>query len=338
MALSSPKPGLTLPTRAAPRNRCGARLPTHPGVNLRMQAPTAACAASAMTAFATLGLLGKRDAAAVRTVLTVLDWLEARGMAPLIEESLAARIERPAERFCAREVLARRCDLALVVGGDGTLLSVARVMAPAGVPVLGIHHGRLGFMVDVPPKALDSHLAPVLAGDYREEARLLLSAHIERNGESLGPFLAVNDVVVRNQGSLRMLEFETWLGTQFISQHRADGLIVSTPTGSTAYSLSSGGPVLHPGLEALALIPICPHTLSDRPIVVGTDTPIHLVIGGSGTARAMATCDGQTHETLKPGDRLTVCRAPFRLRLIHPPQYDYFGILRDKLHWGRAPA
>lgn len=291
-----------------------------------------------MTPFQRLGIIGKRDEQAADTVNRLLALLEGQGQRPLLDHALHTRVERPTERFCSREQLAARCDLVCVVGGDGTLLSAARVMAPAGVPIIGINQGRLGFMADVPPDDLAAPLGAVLGGHYNQEERLLLSATIERDGARHGPFLAVNDVVVRNQTTIRMLEFETWLGDQFISQHRADGLIVSSPTGSTAYSLSSGGPVLHPLLEAIAMIPICPHTLSDRPIVVGTDRPISLVLGGGVGTHAMVTCDGQTHESLRPGNTLIVQRAPHRLKLIHPPQYDYFSILRDKLHWGRAPA
>ncbi|MGH8456094.1 MAG: NAD(+)/NADH kinase, partial [Stenotrophobium sp.] len=207
-------------------------------------------------------------------------------------------------------------------------------------PILGINQGRLGFMVDVNPQDMDATLTQIFSGDYVREERLLLNAHIVRGhgASAAGPFLAVNDVVIRNQAAVRMLEFETWSGSEFISQHRADGLIVSTPTGSTAYALSGGGPVLHPALNALTLVPICPHTLSDRPIVVGSNNTVRIVLGGGEGTRAMVTCDGQTSESLNPGDAVEVSRAKETLRLIHPSNYNYFNILRNKLHWGRAPA
>src|SRR6185436_18969908 len=156
-----------------------------------------------------------------------------------------------------------------------------------------VNQGRLGFMVDVAPENLRATLDEVLKGRYVRERRLLLDVQVRRGRRVRGPFLAINDVVVRNQAAVRMLEFETWLDDEFISQHRADGLIVSTPTGSTAYALSGGGPVLHPGLEALALVPICPHTLSDRPVVIGADRPVRVVLGGARGTRAMCTADGQ---------------------------------------------
>lgn len=291
-----------------------------------------------MSAFQRLGIIGKRDAKATDTVGRLIDWLTAAGREPLLDERLKSDLGRPKACYLSREQLAEACDLVLVVGGDGTLLSAARTLAPRGVPILGINQGRLGFMVDVPPTDLAGPIAAILEGHFVADQRLILEANVHRGERVIGPYFAINDVVIRNQASIRMLEFETWRSHQFISQHRADGLIVSTPTGSTAYALSSGGPVIHPALEALSLVPICPHTLSDRPLVVSADQPIQVILQGGNGTRAMVTCDGQTHETLLPGDRLHIERAPFRLHLIHPAGYDYFGILRDKLHWGRAPA
>jgi NAD+ kinase len=291
-----------------------------------------------MSSFQRLGIIGKRDAKALDTVKRLIDWLSQAGPTPVVDERLRGDLGRADADYRSREQIAEHCDLALVVGGDGTLLSAARTLAPRGVPILGINQGRLGFMVDVPPADLAGPITAILNGQYVPDQRLVLQACVHRGEQQIGPYYAINDVVIRNQASIRMLEFETWRHTQFISQHRADGMIVSTPTGSTAYALSSGGPVVHPALEALSLVPICPHTLSDRPLVVSADQPIQVVLQGGAGTRAMVTCDGQSHETLLPGDRLQIERAPFRLHLIHPAGYDYFGILRDKLHWGRAPA
>jgi NAD+ kinase len=291
-----------------------------------------------MSHFSRIGVIAKQDARAIDTARRLLAYLSQAGHVPLLDRHLAQRTNADTASIRERDALGTECDLVIVVGGDGTLLSAARSLAPSGVPILGINQGRLGFMVDVAPDDMETHLDQVLDGHYVAEQRLLLTAHIESQGRSRGTLLAVNDVVVRNLAAIRMLEFETWLDDQFISQHRADGMIVSTPTGSTAYALSGGGPVVHPGLEALSLVPICPHTLSDRPIVVGADRPVHLVLGGGTGTSAAVTCDGQTHEVLRVGDRLTIQRAHHRLHLIHPARYDYFSILRDKLHWGRAPA
>jgi NAD+ kinase len=292
-----------------------------------------------MGEFHTVGVIGKqREPRVGPTLASLCTILRALGREVLVEAASADAVSDPGVRFVSREELARKAQLAVVVGGDGTLLSAARDLAPAGVPILGVNQGRLGFMVDVRPAEMAETLEAVFAGKYLREDRVLLSARILREVDSAGPFLAVNDVVMRNQAAIRMLEFETWLDGEFISQHRADGFIVATPTGSTAYALSGGGPVLHPALEAFALVPICPHTLSDRPIVVGSRQTVRLVLGGGEGTRAMFTCDGQTSESLNPGDAIEVSQADCRLSLIHPNNYQYFNILRNKLHWGRGPA
>ncbi len=293
-----------------------------------------------MSSFQTVGVIGKRrDPQVAPALLALCNELGGLRRRVLIEnESAELARSPPGIERGSRAQLAAACDLVVAVGGDGTLLSVARDMAPAGVPILGVHQGRLGFMVDVRPEDMRETLAKVFAGEHVREERLLLSARILREGVATPPTLAVNDVVVRNQASIRMLEFETWLDDEFISQHRADGFIVSSPTGSTAYALSGGGPVLHPALEAISLVPICPHTLSDRPIVVSARQRVGIVLRGSGNTEATATCDGQTSQRLLPGDCLEVRCADARLSLIHPKTYSYFNILRNKLHWGRGPG
>ena len=293
-----------------------------------------------MPIFQSVGIIGKkRDPRVGPTLARLAALLRKLGCAVLVEAASADHVDDPACSYVSVDELGQRCDLVVVVGGDGTLLAAARALARTGVPILGVNQGRLGFMVDVTPDEMDATLTQIFAGDYVREERLLLTANILRaSGKADGPFLAINDVVIRNQAAVRMLDFSTWIGKEFISQHRADGFIVSTPTGSTAYALSGGGPVLHPSLQALALVPICPHTLSDRPIVVGSDRPVRIVLGGGEGTRAMFTCDGQTNESINPGDAIEISRAQETLRLIHPANYNYFNILRNKLHWGRAPA
>jgi len=293
-----------------------------------------------------IGLIGKRgDPRAAQTLSACARLLLERRAAGHIAEVLVSADTAIAEagvEAVSAEALARRCQLAVVVGGDGTLLAAGRLLAPHGVPILGVNQGRLGFMVDVRPEELPEALDALLRGEALVEERLLLAARVLRGDNApTAEQLAVNDVVLRNQASIRMLEFETWLGRtgewEFISRHRADGIIVSTPTGSTAYALSGGGPVLHPALSAIALVPICPHTLSDRPIVVPADRGIRIVPCGDVSGAAL-TFDGQLGEPLKPGDTVEIVRAPQALRLLHPPRYNYFELLRDKLHWGRSPA
>jgi NAD+ kinase len=294
-----------------------------------------------MPEFNNVGIIGKlRDARVGPTLARLASQLRELNSTVWVDARSADYVEDSACRLVSMEEIGRCCDLVVVVGGDGTLLAAARVLAETGVPILGVNQGRLGFMVDVNPQEMSATLSAIYSGHYIREERLLLNAKILREDGSTtdGPFLAVNDVVIRNQAAVRMLEFETWLGSEFISRHRADGIIVSTPTGSTAYALSGGGPVMHPSLQALALVPICPHTLSDRPIVVGSDRTVRLVLGGGEGTRAMFTCDGQTNESLNPGDAVEINRAQATLRLIHPSNYNYFNILRNKLHWGRGPA
>ena len=296
-----------------------------------------------MGEYSAIGIIGKRgDPRATETLQAVTALLldkvrTGRLRSVLAPLENAAELARMAVQFVPLAEMASRSDLVVVVGGDGTLISAGRAVAPHGVPILGVNRGRLGFMVDVLPEEMPDALEAVLRGEAAIEERLLLEARVRRGNAELPLLFAVNDVVLRNQASIRMLEFETWLDDEFISQHRADGMIVSTPTGSTAYALSGGGPVLHPTISAIALVPICPHTLSDRPIVVPAERSIRIVLRGDATGAAV-TCDGQVNETLCPGDVVEIVRSPHRLRLVHPRAYSYFQLLRDKLHWGRSPG
>jgi len=295
-----------------------------------------------MNSFQTIGVIGKRgDARATATLRQLCEQLGRHGREVVVETATAMELAAGAFEVADVKTIAGRCDLAVVVGGDGTLLDAGRALAPSGVPILGVNQGRLGFLVDVRPEDMQETLESVFRGEFLTEDRPLLETRVRSRGTATDgaglPLLAVNDVVIRNLATIRMLEFETWLGEEFISAHRADGLIVCTPTGSTAYALSGGGPVLHPGLEAIALVPICPHTLSDRPIVVGANLPIRIVMRGD-VAGATVTCDGQINSPLSLGDEIVVARSLHALRLIHPRSYNYFDLLRTKLQWGRSPA
>jgi len=294
-----------------------------------------------ITSFKTIGVVGKRRAPGVAGPLRQLcEALRELGREVLLEDETATLLGDCVG--VSRDVLARSCQLIIVVGGDGTLLDAGRSFAASGVPLLGVNQGRLGFLVDVRPADIPETLAALFRGEFLREARPLLEARVRKANGSLGEaLLAVNDVVVRNQGSIRMIDFSTWLAKEseweFICQHRADGVIVSTATGSTAYALSSGGPVVHPSLEAVALVPICPHTLSDRPIVVPAACTIRIALGRDDFTAAV-TCDGQITVALEPDDTVEISRSPHALRLIHPRHYSYFELLRDKLHWGQNPV
>lgn len=288
------------------------------------------------TGFSTIGIFAKGDDASVtRTLRTLIDDLLARGKRVLIDDSHDASGEGVTP--CPRHELGAASDLVVVIGGDGTLLDAGRAVAAHGVPLLGVNLGRLGFMVDVLPGEMATTFDEVFAGNYIAEARLMITARLKPAGSDLpGQGVpAINECVVRNQAFARVLDFDTYMNGDFISHHRADGMVIATPTGSTAYALSGGGPVMHPGLNALALVPICPHTLSDRPLIVDADHEVEIHISRSLEGGALYTSDGQVTQKLAAGDSVVVARAPYDLHLIHPPGYDYFNILRNKLHWGR---
>jgi NAD+ kinase len=238
------------------------------------------------------------------------------------------------EAAAATAAQALGAQLALVLGGDGTLLAAARAFDALALPLLGIHRGRLGFLVDLTAEAIADELPAILGGGYRLERRLKLDATVERGGRPVACLPALNEVAVHKWDSLRMIEVETCVEGRVLHRQRADGLIVSTPTGSTAYALSAGGPILYPDLDALVLVPVCQHTLGIRPMVLGT-AEVSLTLTDTRHAHAHAVWDGQRSVPLEVGDRLVVRPRPGGATLLHPLRYDYFDLLRSKLHWGR---
>ena len=235
----------------------------------------------------------------------------------------------------AEAALVPGCDLVVAIGGDGTLLHAARLAAVAGAPVLGVNRGRLGFLADVSPERMRESVDEALAGRCLPEARMLLEAAVSCEGRATSA-IALNDVAVIKRESGRMLELHTWVDGIYVNTHGGDGFVVATSTGSTAYALSCGGPIVHPSLGALVLVPICPHTLSDRPIVVGAASLVELELAERVDTRAQVVCDGVLLCDLEPGVRLRVRQASRSVTLLHPPGHDYYRILRSKLHWGRG--
>jgi NAD+ kinase len=231
--------------------------------------------------------------------------------------------------------LARDADLIVAIGGDGTMLHAARMAAMADVPVLGINRGRLGFLADVGPEQMVQSLDDALGGRCQAERRMLLAAQILADGRPIEA-LALNDVVVAKRETGRMVDVRTWVNGAYVNTHVGDGFIIATPTGSTAYALSCGGPIVHPSLDAVVLVPVCPHTLSDRPIVVPAGTVVEIELADRFESRAQVVCDGIVLCDLDPGVRLRVERARVSATLLHPPGHDYYRILRSKLHWGRG--
>ena len=225
--------------------------------------------------------------------------------------------------------------LIVAVGGDGTMLHAARMAATADVPVLGVNRGRLGFLADVGPEQMLQSVDDALAGRCHAERRMLLAAHILADGQPTDA-LALNDVVVAKRETGRMVDVRTWVNGAYVNTHVGDGFIIATPTGSTAYALSCGGPIVHPSLDAVVLVPVCPHTLSDRPIVVPAGSVIEIELADRFESRAQVVCDGIVLCDLDPGVRLRIERAKVSATLLHPPGHDYYRILRSKLHWGRG--
>lgn len=288
-------------------------------------------------AFSRIGILARSGDARVQHTLTPLvDHLIDSGAQVLIDDALDIAIANTSQ--CPKADLGSRCDLIIVIGGDGTLLDACRTVANHGTPLLGVNLGRLGFLVDVSPDNIRTALDDVLAGHYIQKPRLRLAARIIRadGSDDDEVYHALNECVIRNQEFARILDFDTYTQGHLISHHRADGIVVATPTGSTAYALSGGGPVVHPEIPALSLVPICPHTLSDRPLILDANQSVEVRISAAHHSTALFTTDGQITQPLAPGDRVYIERASHDLILIHPPDYDYFHILRSKLEWGHS--
>lgn len=287
--------------------------------------------------FNTVGIVGKHgDLRVKESIHALCEYLINKGCEVVIDSITAEAIgDLDSFPISTRKELGERADLCIIVGGDGTLLNAARSLANYELPLLGFNLGRLGFLTDVSPEDMAPKLDKILVGEYIEEPRGLLNACIYRHGELINQSCAFNDVVVHKWNGARMLEYETFIDKQFINNTRSDGLIVSTPTGSTGYALSGGGPILHPCLHAIVLVPICPHTMSYRPIVVYADSTVEIHVKDVNQAEAQVTCDGQINIGLQADDRIIINKHNHQVRLIHPMDYDYYEILRAKLHWGK---
>ncbi len=290
------------------------------------------------TRFHSIGLIGKHgDPSVKETLLKLSEFLTERNHEVIYEAQTRQLLDGESLTGRAEIVLPVRPDLAIVVGGDGTLLHAARVVSQQNIPILGINLGRLGFLVDISPDEMLLRLDEILNGNYEQEHRFLLEVRMGDESTQQSSILAFNDVVLHKWNIARMIEFETHVDGQLVNDQRSDGLIVSTPTGSTAYALSGGGPLLHPSLNAIALVPICPHTLSNRPIVVDGDSEIEIRLNISHAEDVQITCDGQATIPAMPGESIRIRKSEHPVRLIHPKGYDYYSILRAKLGWAENP-
>lgn len=286
-----------------------------------------------MPTIRTVGIISKprkEELCAIVPALTA--WLNERQLEVLYDEETAKCIGAPAQAV-SRAELGRRADLAVVLGGDGTLLAAARALGDHDIPVLAINLGGLGFLTSFPREELYPALDLVLAGNYRISERVLLDATLERGGSAVARHRALNDVVVNKAAMARILDLDLYFDGSYACSYKADGIIFSTPTGSTAYSLSAGGPIVHSQVGAFVVTPICPHALSNRPLVVPDQTKIELVVA-SGQEDAFLTVDGQVGVELRDADRVSVTKSRNKLKLIRPSDKVYFEILRAKLKWG----
>ncbi len=280
-----------------------------------------------------VGIVAKPGAAEARDViLRLLEWLGGRGLTPVLEKETAALVPAASVASVGKPELPAQVDLVVVLGGDGTLLSMARAVGDLGVPLLGVNLGGLGFLTATTLEEMLPALEALLAGRMAADERMMLTTRVVRNGQRLCEYAALNDVVITKAAMSRIIDLAVSVEGQHATEYRADGLIISTPTGSTAYSLSAGGPILFPTMDAIVLTPICSHTLTNRPIVLPGMHRVEVRLLAD--QEVMVTVDGQVGVNLKQGDTVEVVKAAARIRLVRFPQKDFFSVLRTKLMWG----
>ena len=287
------------------------------------------------SSFRRIGLIGKPNhEGANATLLALYQFLQQRQLEVRIEQRVAESLQL--DPALSRDLvdLGKDCDLAIVVGGDGNMLGAARVFARFGVPVLGVNRGNLGFLTDLSPENFAEPLTQVLAGNFVTEQRNLLQVEVHRHDSVKSSNTAVNEAVLHADKVAHMIEFEAYINGEFVFSQRSDGLIIITPTGSTAYSLSGGGPILTPELDAMSLVPMFPHTLSSRPLVVSGTSEILLKVSPANDAHLQVSCDSHVILAVMPGDEIRIRKHPKPLTLVHPPGYSYYNVLRSKLGWG----
>ncbi|NNM58433.1 MAG: NAD(+) kinase [Legionellales bacterium] len=287
--------------------------------------------------FNNIGLIGRyRGNFNLETLEDIIHFLQSKKINVILEQETAQALNETRFPIVSRDQLSLHSDLIIVVGGDGSLLGAARFAINHNVPVLGVNRGSLGFLTDIRPDEVKTRIGEVLKGHYTEEKRFLLTASIHHDNQLIAHNDALNDVVLMPGDIPHMIAFDVYINEQFMCSHKADGIIVATPTGSTAYALSGGGPILHPQLDALALVPVFPHKLSSRPIVVNGDSVIKIIINAHNESAPRVSCDSQDRISVPPGGHIRIVKKSQKLRLIHPIGYNYFETLRSKLGWETA--
>ena len=289
-----------------------------------------------MHQFKKIGIVGRREIRAniADTLKHLVNYLLTQGVEVVLEEHAADALPGHGLEVKGQNDLGIYCDLAIVVGGDGSMLTAARALAKHRVPVVGVNRGGLGFLTDIAPDELEARLDAVFAGNYSSEQRFLLKCSIYQQGHQAGTGQALNDVVLSSGDSARMIEYELFIDDRFVYSQRSNGLIISTPTGSTAYALSGGGPIMHPSLDAIGLVPMFPHTLTSRPLVIDGNSQIKIVTGSLHDTYPLISCDGHMNFTCAPGDEVRVSKMDQYLTLIHPTPHDFYDCCRSKLGWG----
>ncbi|MGR5064241.1 NAD(+) kinase [Photobacterium sp. DNB22_13_2] len=284
--------------------------------------------------FQTIAIIGKpRNPEALQTHMSLYKWLVEKGYDVLVDHRLANDLSLPKAVFCDLLTIGDKANLAVVVGGDGNMLGAARVLSRFDIAVIGVNRGSLGFLTDLDPDNFEDELDQVLNGEYVVEKRFLLEAEVHRHGLIKSRNAALNEAVLHPDKIAHMIEFEVYIDDTFAFSQRSDGLIISTPTGSTAYSLSGGGPILSSELNAISLVPMFPHTLSCRPLVVDGNSRIKLMVSPTNGSTLEVSCDGQVSLPVSPGDEIHIYQSPETLKLIHPKNYSYYEVLRGKLGW-----
>ncbi|MCY7295801.1 NAD(+) kinase [Alteromonas sp. a30] len=285
--------------------------------------------------FKTIGLIGKPNHPGANESLQILyNYLIKHGYNVVLEERVADDLNSPEAEVLDLVSIGKRSQLAIVVGGDGNMLGAARVLSRFNVCVVGVNRGNLGFLTDISPDEIEKEMDEILSGNFELEQRFLLEVEVHRHDKIRSSNAAVNEAVLHHTKVAHMMEFELHVDDEYVFTQRSDGLIIATPTGSTAYSLSGGGPILTPNLDALSIVPMFPHTLSSRPIVVDANSRIKLKVSPENAENQTVSCDGHVMLSVLPGDEIHIHKNPNKLSLVHPKSYNYFNVLRKKLSWG----